>query len=89
METSNFGAAEVDGMKAIEKAIIAALLPFRSRMPNGLAVFALVRCARVMLRLSPPAAQAQMLDAIVPYLEGKMQPREGSDRAILHLPTAA
>lgn len=80
-----FGDAEFEQMKRVEGAVIKALMPFRENTPNGLVLFALIRVARVMLRLSPKKTQKDMLDACVPFLEGKTRPR-GEESSILWTP---
>jgi len=71
--------ADVAQMHELQRIIVNALLPYTNgerRAEAGLAVFALVRCARVLLRKYPKVAQEELLDAIVPFLEGKAEPRQ-------------
>jgi hypothetical protein len=60
-------------MRAVQGEVVKALLPFRERTEAAIVVFALIRAARVMLRLYPKKTQVELLEAIVPYLEGKAE----------------
>lgn len=60
-------------MKLIERTIIDAILPLVQNINPLLALFALIRCARVMLRKGDDEAQAAMLPIIKAYLDGKVQ----------------
>jgi len=75
--------ADAERMKEIERELVKALLPYATgARPTeaGLAVFALVRCARTLLRKYPKRAQEDLLDAVVPFLEGKTEPRRRPGR---------
>lgn len=77
MGVLNFTDEDFRAMRAVQSVLIAALLPFRAKTEAALVVFALVRCARVMLRLYPEKTQRELLTAIVPYLQGQASgPRE-------------
>lgn len=61
-------------MKVVERAIIAAVLPLVQNINPLLAFYAMIRCARVMLRKGEPAAQKALLPTVFAYLEGKRPP---------------
>lgn len=70
-----FDQNDFNRMLAIERALVQTLLPFRDgKTESGLAAFALVRCARVLLRRYPPETQKQLLGVITAFLEGKTSP---------------
>ncbi len=58
-------------MRKVQNAVVQTLLPFRERTEPAIVVFALIRCARVLLRLYSRKTQGEILPAIVAYLEGK------------------
>ena len=70
----SFTNADAEQMKTIERALVATLLPFKGNTEAALVVFALVRCARVMLRLYPEQTKKALLPIMTAYLEGKNQP---------------
>lgn len=70
-----FKQAEFDEMKRIEQAIIKALQPFKATSDPLLALIALIRCARVMLRLGDQSAQRQLLPVVEDFLRGRTNPR--------------
>jgi hypothetical protein len=85
MALLNFDGQEFAQMKRVETAVIQTLLPFRDdgKTEAALVVFALLRCARVMLRLYPEQTQRELLQALVPYLEGKTGPAEDATSGFL------
>ena len=61
-------------MKVVERAVIATLLPLVQNIDPLLALYALIRCARVMLRKGDEDAQRKILPVICSYLEGRIRP---------------
>lgn len=61
-------------MKLIERAIIDTLLPLVQNINPLLAFYALIRCARVMLRKGDAPAQRAILPVVFAYLEGRTRP---------------
>lgn len=61
-------------MKLVERAIIDAVLPLIQGINPLLAFYAMIRCARVMLRKGEPDAQKALLPTVFAYLEGKTRP---------------
>jgi len=74
MELDQYRHEDFVEMKRIETAIIRALLPFKATSDPLLAVVALTRCLRVMLRLGSKEAQAQLVPVLRAYLEGRTAP---------------
>ena len=71
MERYGFGVLDFGEMKEIERAMLAVLIPMVQNKNPILAMFALIRCARVMLRKGAPEAQKVLLPVLFAYLEGK------------------
>lgn len=71
-------------MKLIERAIIDTILPLVQNINPLLALFALIRCARVMLRKGDSDAQKALLPVLAAYLAGKTAPP--GEQSILWLP---
>lgn len=71
MALLEFNDERFNEMRAVQKEVVLALMPFKERTEAALVVFALIRAARVMLRLYPKKAQRELLEAVIPYLEGK------------------
>lgn len=82
----NFDDETFRAMSEVQAEVVKALMPFRARTESALVVFALIRCARVMMRLYPEKFQKELLAAVVPYLEGKDQPRQTGDHSLLWTP---
>jgi len=61
-------------MKLVERAIIDAVLPLIQGINPLLAFYAMIRCARVMLRKGEPAAQQALLPTVIAYLKGDVRP---------------
>lgn len=80
----NLDNADAEQMRAVQKALIDAALPFRERTEAALVVFACVRIARTMLRLYNPKTQKQLLPVIIAFLEGKTT-APGVESDFLHL----
>jgi len=70
---------DFDQMKAIERELVAVLLPFRENTDPLLGVIALARVLRTMLRLGPDEAQQKLLPVLVAFIQGKTAP-PGSGR---------
>lgn len=67
-----FGAEELERMKQIENVVAKSIATFRNgRTEAGLIVFALVRVARVVLRMYPPKTQADLIPVLVRFLEDR------------------
>ena len=79
----SFGQAELDRMKRIEQELVAVLLKYRDDTEAALPAFALVRCARTMLRLYPKPTQQKLTRVVVDFLEGKSTPRDDRDAGLL------
>jgi hypothetical protein len=61
-------------MKEIERELIDWLLPRVQRVSPLMALFVLIRCARVMLRKGDEDAQRAVLPTIHAYLDGHTSP---------------
>lgn len=61
-------------MHHVENEIARRLIEWRGNTPAELVIFALVRCARRLLRLHPPNKQEEILLLIVPFLRGDDTP---------------
>lgn len=71
---------DVRYMKAVEKSVITTLMPFRERIPALLVTLALVRCARVMLRLCNKNDQQQLVPILIAFLDGRVSPPAGVEQ---------
>lgn len=83
-ELTRWNAEDYAKMKLIERAIIDTILPLVQNINPLLALFALVRCARVMLRKGDADAQKALLPVVQAYLAGKTAPP--GEQSILWLP---
>jgi len=63
-------------MKRVEQVIVEALAPFRAQTEAALAVFALARCMRTLLRLYPETTRQSLTDVVVDFLDGRTAPRD-------------
>jgi hypothetical protein len=73
--------AAIREMLRVEESINHSLADFKNRHTEGvIVVFALVRVARAVLRLYPPAVQDAMTPLLVSYLQGDAQ-QPGTDAA--------
>lgn len=68
MDISNADHAQI---AAMQRTIAAALLPHRHNTQAALAVIALVRCARTLIRLYPNETREALTDASRRYLAGE------------------
>lgn len=75
--------ADLDQMRQVQQAVVRALLPFRDTTPAHLLVLACITPARTLLRTLPRAQQQGMLDAVLPFLEGKATPRGMTESGII------
>lgn len=66
----SFGVDDFQDMKDVERAVIAVLLRFQ--VNPIVMMFALLRCARVLLRKGDADAQKMLLPVVKDYLDGKM-----------------
>lgn len=64
-------------MKTVERAVVKTIMPYRERIEAALVIFALMRCARVLLRLYPPNTQKWILPLVIAFLEGKSEAPKG------------
>lgn len=71
-------ADDVEQIKRVEAEVIRALAPFRENTDPALALFALIRCARMLLRSCPPDSHRQLLPVIRAFLEGQSSPEPES-----------
>lgn len=71
-----FRQVDADELARIEQALVETLVPFRARSEAALAVFALARCARTLLRLYPEATRKALTDVVVDFLDGRTAPRD-------------
>lgn len=72
MSTEKWDDDDYRKMKEVEKVIIDAVLPLVQNINPLLALYAMIRCARVMLRKGDTNAQRMVLPVIHAYLDGKM-----------------
>ena len=77
MELDHWRDEDFVKMKAIERELIEWLLPRVQQVNPLLALYVLIRCARVLLRKGEPEAQRAILPVIEAYLEGKTKPPVG------------
>lgn len=78
-----FGGAELSQMKRVEVEVAGVLHKYRQNTEAGLVAFALIRCARVLLRCYPKATQKELISVCVDYLNGRTQPRDPASSLIL------
>ncbi len=72
-----FRQPDADAMKAVEKAIVQTVIPYREKMPPELVALSLLRCCRTVLRLCNKNQQKELLPVMVAFLEGKVSPPGG------------
>lgn len=57
-------------MKNAQGEIVKAIVPYSENTEAALVIFALCRCAKIMLDLYPPAKRAALVEVIVGFLQG-------------------
>lgn len=70
-------------MERIERQVSDTLRPYRQSTEGALVVFALLRIARVLLRLYPEPTQGQLIRLGVDFLEGQHAPRDAPGSSLL------
>jgi hypothetical protein len=85
MSLETFRDEDFRQMKQIERAIVAAILPFSANTDPILGLLALLRCARVLLRKAPAKAAAQLLPVCIAYLRGEIK-QPGRQSELLWMP---
>jgi hypothetical protein len=61
-------------MKHVEREIARTCHPYRENTEAALVIFALFRCARILLRLYPKETQEELLLVLVPFIRGENAP---------------
>lgn len=79
----SFRQADLDQMKRIEKELVAVLVKYRDNTEGSLPAFALVRCARTLLRLYPKPTEKVLTRVVVDFLEGRPAPRDDPHARLL------
>jgi hypothetical protein len=80
-----FREEDFDRMQEVQTRVVRTLLPFRENTEAGLIVFALVRCARTLLRCYPEETRKQLTRLCVDFLEGRTAPRDNPESRLLIL----
>lgn len=86
MAEIKFDDATFTAMKDVEKVVVRALLPLRENIEAGLIILALIRCARVLLRLYPKKVQGELLPVLIAYLRGDTKQPSGDPASLLWTP---
>lgn len=73
-------------MKEVEAVLTRAVMPFREKTEAALVAFALIRMARVLVRVYPVKVQKDLLPAIMAYLQGSTIQPAGDSAALLWTP---
>lgn len=66
-------------MRAIQEELVRVLAPHAEKTEAALAAFALMRCARALLRKYPKGTQRELVRVCQDYLEGRATPRDGGE----------
>lgn len=64
-------AADTERMHFMQAEIVKAILPYRENTEAAIVVMALIRTARMLARLYPPATGDDLLNACCAYLKGQ------------------
>lgn len=86
MAEIRFDDATFDAMKEVEAVLTKAVMPFREKIEAALIVFALVRMARVLVRVYPATVQKQLTPILIAYLQGSTKQPAGDPAALLWTP---
>jgi hypothetical protein len=78
-----FRQAEIEQMKRIENEVAGLLAKYRDNTEAGIVVFALVRCARTLLRLYPESTEQQLARVVADFLEDRAAPRDDPEAGML------
>lgn len=73
-------------MKRIQREVVDVLLKYQGNTEAALPMFALVRCARVLLRKYPKHTQDALRKVLIDYLCGRTEPRPDVSASGLILP---
>lgn len=86
MALLEFNNADAEQMKKVQAIVTSALMPFRHQVEAALVIFALVRCARILLNLYPEHVQRQLLGVLCDFLENRETPPGEAAQSPLWLP---
>jgi hypothetical protein len=65
---------DLQHMKHVEVALVNFLIPHREKMPPYQLAIVLMRCLRVIVRLSPSRAdQDELVEQLIAYLQGQVK----------------
>jgi len=85
-KTLEFNNADAEQMKKVQSVITQAILPFRDSVEAGLVIFALVRCARILIGLYNPATQRELVSVCCDFLENREEPPGEAAQSPLWMP---
>lgn len=66
-------------MRKVQGRLVDTLLPFRQHTESALMVFALIRCARALVRLYPKGTRDMLIRLMCDYLQGRRTPADVRD----------
>lgn len=75
--------ADAAQMRHIQREIVAVLVKYRHGTEAGLSIFALIRCARALLRRYPKPFQDDMRRLLEDFLAGRTSPRDDPENSLL------
>lgn len=78
-----FRQVDSDQMMKVEHELTTVLVRFKEHTEASLVIFALLRCARVLLKQYPPATKAQLTRILVDFLEERTAPRDDPEAHML------
>lgn len=78
MALETFRQEDADQMKAIERVLVQAVLPYRESTNPLLVVIALIRMARTVLRLAEKQDQKAIMPVLIGFLQGRVSPPQES-----------
>lgn len=74
MGVLDFNTEAGEQMRKVQAVITAAVIPFRENTEAAIVVFALVRCARILLSLYPEKVRLELVSVLCDFLENRDTP---------------
>lgn len=65
-----FEQVDLERMLFVQAEIAKTILPYRQNTEASLVIFALVRCAKILLDLYPPETREQLAEVVIYFLRG-------------------